>query len=156
MANPFPFVAGSVLTAAELNGIGEATASYTPTLGGITIGNGTVVGSFTRVNKLVYGSVTVTLGSTSSITTTVTFSLPVTAATNSAGLFIGNGYYFDASSSETFVGTSFRSNATTLTPFVFFDFSGAGYVVRGIINATAPVAFGTGDSLAYQFCYEAA
>jgi hypothetical protein len=154
MANPFPFVAGAVLTAAELNGIGEATTAYTPTLGGITIGNGTVVGSFTRVNKLVYGSVTITLGSTSAITTTVTFTLPATSAANAAGLFIGNGYYFDASSSETYMGVSFRSSATAITPFV--SFVGATFLVRSIINATTPVAFGTGDLLVYQFCYEAA
>jgi hypothetical protein len=154
MANPFPFTAGQVLTAAQMNGIGEATASYTPTLGGITIGNGTVVGSFTRVNKLVYGSVTITLGSTSAITTTVTFSLPVTAAANSASLLIGNGYYFDTSTSETYLGVSFRSNTTTCTPFV--SASAGAYLVRSIINATVPVAFGNGDSLVYQFTYEAA
>jgi hypothetical protein len=154
MANPFPFTAGQVLTAAQMNGIGEATASYTPTLGGITIGNGTVVGSFTRVNKLVYGSVTVTLGSTSAITTTVTFSLPVTAATNSAALFVGTGYYFDTSSGETYVGYSYRSSTTAITPFVIY--AAFNYAVRGIINATVPVAYGTGDAITYQFCYEAA
>jgi hypothetical protein len=156
MPNPFPFTAGQVLTAAQMNGIGEATASYTPTSTGVTLGNGTLTGNFTRVNKLVYGSVRLALGSTTAITTTVTFSLPVTAATNSAALLIGIGYYFDNSSSETYVGTSFRSNATTLTPFVSFDFSGAGYVVRGIVNATAPVVFGAGDEMCYQFMYEAA
>lgn len=154
MANPFPFVASTVLTAAQLNGIGEATVAYTPTLGGITIGNGTVAAYYTRVNKLVYGSVYITLGSTSAITTTVTFSLPVTAATNSAGLFIGNGYYFDNSTSETYMGVSFRTNTTTCTPFV--GVASGTYLVRSVINATVPVAYGTSDLLVYQFMYEAA
>jgi hypothetical protein len=154
MANPFPFVAGSVLQAAQLNGIGEATIAYTPTLGGITIGNGTVAAYYTRVNKLVYGSVYITLGSTSAITTTVTFSLPVTAATNSAGLLMGNGYYFDNSTSETYLGTSFRSNTTTCTPFA--SVASGTYLVRSVINATVPVVYGTNDLLVYQFTYEAA
>ena len=154
MANPFPFTAGQVLTAAQMNGIGEATVAYTPTLGGITIGNGTVAAYYTRVNKIVYGSVYITLGSTSAITTTVTFTLPVTASANSAGLFIGNGYFFDNSTSETYMGVSFRSNTTTLTPFV--SFAGNPYLVRSVINATVPVAYGTSDALVYQFQYEAA
>ena len=154
MANPFPFVAGSVLTAAELNGIGEATTAYTPTLGGITIGNGTVAAYYTRVNKLVYGSISISLGSTSAVTTTVTFSLPVTASANSAGLLIGNGYYFDNSSGETYLGVSFRTNTTTVTPFVAF--AGNPYLVRSVINATVPFAYGTSDALVYQFTYEAA
>jgi hypothetical protein len=154
MANPFPFTAGQVLTAAQLNGIGEATVAYTPTLGGITIGNGTVAAYYTRVNKIVYGSVYITLGSTSAITTTVTFSLPVTASANSAGLLIGNGYYFDASTSETYLGQSFRSNTTTCTPFC--SVSSGTYLVRSVINATVPVAFAVNDLLIYQFTYEAA
>jgi hypothetical protein len=154
MANPFPFTAGQVLTAAQMNGIGEATASYTPTSSGITVGNGSLTGTFTRVNKLVYGAVKFALGSTSAITTTVTFSLPVTASTNSAGLLIGIGYYFDNSASETYLGTSFRSNTTTLTPFVAF--AGNPYLVRSIVNATVPVVFGAGDEMVYQFLYEAA
>lgn len=154
MANPFPFVAGNVLTAAQLNGIGEATVAYTPTLGGITIGNGTVAAYYTRVNKIVYGSVYITLGSTSAITTTVTFTLPVTAAANSAGLLMGNGYYFDNSTSETYLGTSFRSNTTTCTPFV--GVASGTYLVRSVINATVPVVFGANDLLVYQFTYEAA
>jgi len=154
MANPFPFVASTVLTASQLNGIGEATASYTPTSTGITIGNGSLTGTFTRVNKLVYGSVKFALGTTSAITTTVTFSLPVTAATNSAALLIGNGYYYDNSSFETYLGVSFRSNSTTLTPFV--SAAGSAYLVRSIVNATVPVVYGAGDEMVYQFMYEAA
>lgn len=154
MANPFPFTAGQVLTAAQMNGIGEATVAYTPSLSGITIGNGTVAAYYTRVNKLVYGSVYITLGSTSAITTTVTFTLPVTASANTAGLFLGTGYYFDNSTGETYTGYSFRTNTTTITPFV--TYAAFNYAVRGIINATVPVVYGTNDLLVYQFTYEAA
>lgn len=73
MANPFPFVAGSVLTAAELNGIGEAAVSFTPTFSSYTRGNGTSVAYYMRVNKLVYVYCEETLGSTSSMGTQPTF-----------------------------------------------------------------------------------
>ena len=155
MANPFPFVAGSVLEAAQLNGIGEATTAYTPTLGGITIGNGTVSSFFTRVNKLVYGSVRIVLGSTSSITSTVTFTLPVTASANSGALLVGSGYFFDNSSGETYTGQTLRSTTTTITPFVSFTL-GTNFVVRSLINATAPVVADVNDQIVYQFTYEAA
>jgi hypothetical protein len=77
MANPFPFVAGSVLTAAELNGIGEATA-YTPTITNGSLGNGTITGSYVQVNKLVYGAIKFALGTTSTITGQLQFSFPIT------------------------------------------------------------------------------
>lgn len=154
MANPFPFTAGQVLTAAQLNGIGEATTTYTPTFASVTLGNGTITGYYTRVNKLVYGSVKLALGSTTAITGTVTFTLPVTAATNSASLFIGTGYFYDNSTGETYVGDSYRTNTTTVTPFS--TYAAFNYAVRGLINATIPVAYGAGDEIVYTFFYEAA
>ena len=154
MANPFPFVASTVLTAAQLNGIGEATASYTPTLAGITIGNGTVAASFTRVNKLVYGSINITLGSTSVITGTVTFTVPVTASANSASLLTGDGYYYDFSTDTAYLGPSIRTSTTVCTPFV--GNASSTYVTRSLINATTPVVFGTSDQIVYDFLYEAA
>ena len=154
MANPFPFVAGDVLTAAELNGIGEATTAYTPTATNFTLGNGTITGRFTQVNKLVYGLVNIVLGSTSAITGNMTISFPVTASTNSASLVVGGGFFFDTSTSETYLGFSFRSSTTAFSPWLIG--SGGTFSARGIINATAPVAFANGDSITYQFTYEAA
>jgi len=79
MANPFPFVAGSVLQAAELNGIGEAATTFTPNLTGYTRGNGTSVAGHVRVNKLVYLFLRETLGSTSSLTGNLSLTLPINA-----------------------------------------------------------------------------
>jgi len=54
MANPFPFSVGAVLTAAQLNGIGEAAINYTPvvtsTTGSLT--SYTAFGGYQIVNKL--------------------------------------------------------------------------------------------------------
>jgi hypothetical protein len=80
MANPFPFVAGSVLTAAELNGIGEARLfRLHQHFTNYTRGNGTSIAYYMQVNKLVYVYVKETLGSTSSVTGVISMTLPIAA-----------------------------------------------------------------------------
>jgi hypothetical protein len=154
MANPFPFVAGAVLTAAQLNGIGEATASYTPTITNGALGNGTITGFFTRVNKLVFGSVKFALGSTSTITGQLQFSLPVTASTNSATLLIGPAYFYDNSTATTFDCRTYRLSTTQMSLFTLN--ASATYGTLVVVNATVPVAFGAGDEIICSFTYEAA
>ena len=154
MANPFPFTAGQVLTAAQLNGIGEATAAYTPTITNGALGNGTITGFFTRVNKLVFGSVKFALGSTSTITGQLQFSLPVTASTNSATLLIGPAYFYDNSTATTYDCRSYRLSTTNLS--LFAENSSGIYGILVVVNATVPVAYGAGDEIVCTFSYEAA
>lgn len=86
MASPFPFTSGQVLTAAQLNGIAELTDySGSITFNGFTLGNGTVVTSYARVQDLVAYSGRVTLGSTSSMTGPLDVSLPLSAASLTNG-----------------------------------------------------------------------
>jgi hypothetical protein len=153
MANPFPFTAGQVLTAAQMNGIGEAMTAYTPTVANFTTGNGTVTGRFTRINKMIFATVKITLGSTSAITGSITITNPVTGTAGSGSLISGGGFYFDSSTSETYVGFCLQGT-TAITPFI--TFAGATYATRSLINATIPVVFGSGDLINYSFCYEAA
>ena len=64
MATPFPFTAGQVLTAAELNGIGETWTSYTPTVtssGGTITTVGAVSAAYTQVNKIVFVYVSIVI-----------------------------------------------------------------------------------------------
>jgi hypothetical protein len=106
MANPFPFVAGNVLTAAELNGIGEAWTSYTPTIkGGATTVTATITyAKYARVNKLVIATVLATVTSAGAANGAITVSLPIAAATglneSTSGTFLvkdaGTAYYFGA------------------------------------------------------------
>lgn len=53
--------------------------SYTPTMSGLTIGNGTISGLYNRVGDLVTVSVRIAFGSTSSITGAVYVGLPINA-----------------------------------------------------------------------------
>ena len=154
MANPFPFVAGAVLTAAQMNGIGE-TLTWTPSFTNLTVGNGTVTARYVRVQNLVFTQFKLVFGSTTSISAVnPTFTLPITANTtalttseNAQGWVVlrdanvGN-YYgwvnFLSSTTATFnVGVV---NATYLTP--------------SSINATTPFTWTTSDQLVTNFCYE--
>ncbi len=68
MANPFPFSVGAVLTAAQMNSIGEAAISYTPTVSTLTgsLTSVTSAAKYMRVNKLcvVQFNITITTNGT--------------------------------------------------------------------------------------------
>jgi len=155
MANPFPFVASTVLTAAQLNGIGEATASWSPSYTNLTVGNGTVVAKFTRVNKLIYGYWKITLGSTSAITGAVRVSFPVSIATDNKEFIIGSTIFVDASTSTNYFGFLYNDTLAD-TMFGTVLNASATYATQQNVSATVPVAFATGDILKYSFLYEAA
>ena len=83
MANPFPFVSGAVLTAAELNSLGEAWTSYTPTIkGGATTVTATIqFAKYIQINKLWIVQVAATVTSAGAANGAVTISLPSTPVT---------------------------------------------------------------------------
>ena len=77
MANPFPFSSGAVLTAAQLNGIGEWT-SFTPTFNNVSLGaSGTVAGKYAQVNDLVFWQASFDLNGTGSVSGHINMNLPV-------------------------------------------------------------------------------
>jgi hypothetical protein len=85
MANPFPFVAGSVLEAAQLNGIGEAWTSYTPTVtssGGTITTVGAVSAYYTQVNKIVFVYFSIEITTVGTATGQLRFTLPVNSNAN--------------------------------------------------------------------------
>jgi hypothetical protein len=62
MANPFPFTSGQILTAEQMNSIGEAGTVYTPTvsaLGGVATSL-SATAKYVRINKLLFISFTIT------------------------------------------------------------------------------------------------
>jgi hypothetical protein len=78
-----------------------AWTTYSPAVVGFTLGNGTVVGRYTKQGKRVSASVLVTLGTTSAVTATMTVSLPVSSAGTfgSQAMAVGVG--------QAFIGASF-------------------------------------------------
>jgi hypothetical protein len=152
MANPFPFVAGSVLTAAQLNGIGESAVLFTPLFANYTRGNGTSVAYYIRVNKLVYVYVKETLGSTSSVTGGIALTLPI-AAVRAEAVQIGRSR-IDDTGSNIFWGTTQSANTTSCT--LFADNASGTYTAFTGITATIPMTWATTDSFTFSFVYEVA
>ena len=152
MANPFPFVSGNVLLASELNGIGEAGTTFTPTWSGYTRGNGTTVAYYVRVNKLVYVYVEETLGSTSSMGSAPTLTLPITASRLQAISPSRN--RIDDTGAQVFWGTTVPISTTQVV--VYADLASGTYVSFAGITATVPHTWASTDKFAIAFVYEAA
>jgi hypothetical protein len=156
MASPFPFTAGQVLTAAQLNGIGESGTLFTPTITNGVLGNGTMSATYQRVNKIVIATYAYTLGSTSTITGGLQFSLPFTAtsSTNMGSQNLGAGLFTDISGGVDYVISSYF--VSTANVGLLISNASATYSTIGLVNATVPVAYGTGDVIRIRIIYEAA
>ena len=152
MANPFPFTAGQVLTAAQMNGIGEAGTTFTPTWTNYTRGNGTTVAYYVRVNKLVYVYIEETLGATSSMGTNPTLTLPITSARTQA--IAPSRCRIDDTGTQVFWGTTVPGSSSTV--FVYADNSAGTYTSFAGISATVPMTWAATDKFAIAFVYEAA
>lgn len=143
---------GQVLTAATMNSIGAAWESWTPVLTNATVGNGTIVGAYTRINKLVVARWVFTLGSTSSVSNYIAATLPVTAA---SGVFSGNVIYQDASPGASYPGYIDPSSGTTLIVIGSLNAAGT-FVVGSGLSPTVPFTWTTNDKIIVQITYEAA
>lgn len=79
-----------------INGFGAKT-SYTPTLTGFTLGNGTIAGSYTQIGKWVWFEATFTMGTTSAAASAIpTCTLPVTAAAGTVNNALCRAQFTDA------------------------------------------------------------
>ena len=150
MANPFPFVAGSILEAAQLNGIGEAWTSYTPTVkgGATTIGQTIVYAKYAVINKCVFVQALVTATSGGAASGAITFSLPVTALTASDSRNIGTLFIKD-SGTAFFMGAAMLTTTTTVM--------GLSYNSGGQMGAASPtMTIASGDQISISVMYEIA
>ena len=150
MVTPFPFAVGELLTSTDLNSIGEAATSFTPTFTSYTRGNGTSVAYYTQVNKLTYVYVEETLGSTSSMGTNPTMTLPFNAPRLEA-IPITRARIDDIGV-NVFWGTVVPVADTSVR--LFADLASGTYVAFASITATVPMTWTTGDIFAFAFIYE--
>ena len=156
MANPFPFTAGQVLTAAQMNGIGEGGSIFTPTITSGVLGNGTLNCTFQRINKVIIATYNLTFGSTTTITGALQFSYPVTptSASNMPIQTFGMGLYSDASAGVDYQIAGYQVNTSLVGLFALN--SSATYASPALVNATVPVAFAVNDRITLRIIYEAA
>ena len=133
--------------------IGEWVA-FTPSFSNFTLGNGTLDANYCRVNDLVFCRVNVTLGSTSSMGTTPSMTLPVTAVSGSNQLAVGTGRMFDSSLGLVLMAVPYMVSTTAVILYTMS--SGGSYVARTTISATVPFTWTTGDAVSIHFFYQAA
>jgi hypothetical protein len=152
MANPFPFTAGQVLTAAQMNGIGESL-SFTPTYTNFSLGNGTVTARYVRVQKLIYVFVLISCGSTSAFTgTQMSVTKPITGTAQDG--VQGTVFYFDASTGTQVFGPIRYASTTTVVNDLYN--AASTYLTIGFTNASTPFTLAASDVIAMNYVYEAA
>lgn len=157
--SPRTWVAGEVPSASTFNthvrdnlkAIGDPWTAYTPALSGWTKGNGTLNGWAMTAGKLIHYRIEYTVGSTDTLSGTLSISLPATARWSATPLTalppVGQATLRDVSGG---VGRSRHAILLTSSTIAIVDESFAG------VTATVPWTWATGDLIVVNGTYEAA
>jgi hypothetical protein len=134
--------------------IGGAWQTWVPSFTNLTVGNGTLNAYYMQVGKTVFVSLNFTLGSTSAMGTSPTYTLPVTAAARySSGQELGPIFIEDTGTTAYIANT--RTASTTVANMEV-ETAGGTYVSVGGISSTVPMTWATTDRFSFSFVYEAA
>jgi len=131
-----------------------AYTTWTPTFANFTKGNGTVIGRYAQIGKLVHCQLRVALGSTSSVTGLIQFSLPATANQDIQGSYIGlnNAVVLDSGVAQYICTCALISSTDAV---IFASAAGGTYVSTQSTSATVPITWATNDEFRVNFVYEA-
>jgi hypothetical protein len=152
--SPRTWVAAEIPTAATLNthirdnfkAIGDPWTSYAPTVGNMTVGNATVTAGYLEAGKKVEFWIKLVFGSTSVMTASPTFTLPVNAPVRTV---VARVLMFDTSAAS---GSAYKfgsgTNSTTSSLLIRDDASAS-------ISSTSPFTWATGDEIIISATYEA-
>jgi hypothetical protein len=127
-----------------------AWTTWSPTVGGITKGNGTEIARYSKIGKTVNFVYKFTLGSTSSITGGITVTTPSTLQTT-YGINI-SGIIDDVGVAA--FGLVFVTTTTTIN--VYVASASTSYVNGTNISSTVPMTWTNGDSITFSGTYEEA
>ena len=137
--------------------LGTYTA-FTPSLGGLTIGNGTISASYCRVNNFVHFICKITFGSTTTFTTgNANVQIPVNMHSdmNFVSNAMGTAYFYDTSTGSFNLGVSAGTgNAGIVYPGV--STANTTYTQWAGWSSTAPFTWATGDYMTLNITYKAA
>jgi hypothetical protein len=142
MANPFPFSSGAVLTAAELNAVGEWT-DYTPTTTSWT-------GSFEYSKTIRIGELVIWKGrfdTDGAQSGTLTMTLPYSDGGLTRGGSGGSGIAYDASADNSFAASPYVASGN-------LQFIESQANNQTAINSTSPFTWANGDSIRWLAFYE--
>lgn len=153
-------VADAAITPAKLvagTGTGWAMATWTPAWTNVSIGNATVTAKYIQTGKIVFCRVNVIVGSTTTTSGDIIFTLPATSVSypGTGGIAVlGVNRSFDTSASVVYNGDLAWLSTTTASAR-FYLASGT-YVTQQINTGSAPTTWATSDEWNYEFWYEAA
>jgi len=147
MANPFPFTSGNVLTAADLNSIGERVA-FTPSWVNFTPGNAIENWQYVQVNELLFVFGSTTLGSTSSISAGVRMTIPTGVR---SGLYNTTGSVQLRETGVASYAGSWRIRQDSNVADVQCYDTSASYVEQVNISSTIPFTWADGDIIRGSF-----
>ena len=148
MASPFPFSSGQVLTAAQLNSIGEYS-DYTPSFTNISFSSYTA--RYAIVNEMMHVWFSGVLDAT--VSGTVEISAPVaTQPTSTHTLMSGVCFALDDNTSLSYYGVV---RTVTADEFTFISTTDAVGVSTNTWDAAAPFTWASGDLLSFNVVVEA-
>ena len=151
MASPFDFNSGDILTAAELNEIGD-TQSWVPTWQYLTIGNASVTALYNVVNNVCFYFVKVAFGSTTSFCGNARLSAPVNNSLNS--------YQNGSAWLRPTGGTIYKGHCTvinnTIYPYSQLPVTSGGYIRSVNVNGSNPATWTTSGSMCLNGAYQVA
>lgn len=140
------FLTAKALADATIGKLGGTWQAWTPTWTNVTLGNATVTARYTQIGKTVHFRISFVFGSSTSFTSTVIFSLPVTSIA-----------YAGTATTQTFGLVTTYDNGTAITSHVLlYNNTTTAQPRIGGINATTPFTWVAGDELHIEGTYEAA
>jgi hypothetical protein len=152
---PYPFSAGEILTAANLNDSLGVSASWVPTWTNLTVGNGTVSAREASFGPFQFFYIQLVWGSTTSISGAVSLaSVPVNVFNSSNAEILSQVKCTDTSATATYSGHLNVASASTMNVRKMADSGIAGNPTQeAAITATAPFTWTTADVLQIAALY---
>lgn len=133
----------AVLTAAELNAIGTWT-NFDPTWTNLTVGNGTAVGRYCVINKVVFVNIELTFGSTTSVSGNVGVAAPTGTPARVCSLSVS----YEDSGTRYYVASAVNISTTSRFELLHTESGNS-----GLVNATNPFTWATGDDIVISGVY---
>lgn len=142
MTTPFPFSAGAVLTAAQLNQIG-AWETWTPT---VNWSGTTANAKFAQLNGLVFCKMKFTLDATPSGDLTISQPVAEEAGESPTGL-INGGYIYDTTDDRGYSVAGFMSGTNIKLATINHD-------PQGTVTYNTPFTWASGDEIRFLMIYQ--
>lgn len=129
--------------------------TFTPVWQNLTLGNGTSTGAYIKIGDMVYVTVSLVWGSTTSATGNIAIdnSLPFTSAAGNN--YFGSGNILDSGTANFIVRTAVTANTANMS-FAVGNTAGTYLSSSGSPTATVPMTFTTNDAITGSCWYIAA